>query len=189
MDAESQIPDYGRATTLTARHPRLIKAFQYLGAAIVFGALALVAAKFGYNIWQRAQVMKARHANREAFVNVLQTADIDAATDPDGVVLRLTNGSWIAIRYVAGNNLPQAVARDSGGNWFESDRSFGYALASYRLWQEPRAKAKATNDPIWSEEGFLSVGLNRQLDAIEQSTDLGQARQKLRELGFVEFKP
>jgi hypothetical protein len=81
------------------------------------------------------------------------------------------------------------VARDSGENWFETDRSIGDALAHYRLWQEPRARAKATNDPVWSEEGFLSLGLNRQLDGIEQSTNLAQARQKLRELGFKEFKP
>ena len=181
------------AATLAARHPRLIKVLQYLGAAIVFGTLAFVAARFGYKLWQQAQITRARHANCQAFVDVLQAAgtpeQLEEATDPDGVVLRIKDGSWIAIRYVESDHLPRAVARDSGGSWFETDRQFHYALGHYRLWQEIRARAKATSDPVWSEEGFLSRGLNRQLDAVEQSADLRQARQRLRELGFEEFKP
>ncbi len=179
--------------TLVSRRSRLIRVLQCLGAAIVFGTLAVVTAIFGYNLWQRAQVTRARHAHRNALVQVLQAAgtpeQLEQATGPDGVVLRLKDGSWIAIRFVQGGTLPRAVARDSGGEWFESDRSFGHALAHYRLWQEPRARARTTNDPIWSEEGFLSLGINRQLDAIEQSPDLRQARQKLCELGFSEFQP
>ena len=173
--------------------PRLIRALQCLGAALVFGTLAAVAIWFGHNVWQQVQEMKARHANRDVLAQVLQAAElpqqVDDAVGPDGVVLRIRDGSWVAIRYVEGSTLPRSVARDSGGSWFESDRSFGYALAHYRLWQEPRARAKATNDPVWSEEGFLSMAINRQLDAIEQSADLTQARRKLHDLGFEAFKP
>ena len=189
MNDESKTLDALPAATLTARHPRLIKGLQYLGAAIVFGTLAVVAARFGYNLCLRAQASRTRQANRNAIVHVLQAGNVDDATDPDGVVLRVRDGSWIAIRYVPGNDLPRAVARDSGGSWFESDRAFGNALGGYRYWQGPRARAKATNDPIWSEDGFLALALNRQLDAIEQSPDVAQARQHLRELGFEAFKP
>jgi hypothetical protein len=174
------------AVTFTTRRTRLMKALQHLGAWIVFGTLAVVAVWFGLRLWHWAT---ARHANREALVHLLQTPGVEDRTDPDCLVLRPGDGSWIAIRFVEGNDLPRAVARDSGGNWFETDRSISGALGHYRFWQEPRARAKATNDPEWSEQGFLKLGLNRQLDEIEQSTSLAQARQKLRELGFEEFKP
>ncbi len=181
------------AAVPVGRRNRLIKVVEYLGAAVVFVTLAAVAGRFGYNIWQRATEMKARHANREALVQVLRAAatpeQMEEAVDRDGVVLRTRDGSWIAIRYVESDRLPRAVARDSGGGWFDSDRLFHFALGHYRLWREPRALAKARGDPDWSEETFLSLSLNRQLDDIEKSTDLQQARQKLRELGFEAFKP
>src|SRR5271155_4557288 len=97
LNEEAEIPDHGTpAATLTARHPRLIKSLQYLGAAVVFGTLAAVAGWLGYNLWQRAQVFRARHANRDVIVHVLKAADIDEAAGPNGVVLRTRDGSWIA---------------------------------------------------------------------------------------------
>ena len=175
------------------RSSRMRKLFQYLGAVLVFGTLAVVAARFGYNVWQQVAVSRARAANRQPMVEALRRAgtpdQLNTAVSPDGVVLRISDGSWIAIAYVGSDRLPRSVAHDSGGKWLESDRRFGNALGHYHLWQSPRALARAGQNPDWSEADFLAIGINRDLDQIERSTDLTQARQRLGQLGFEEFTP
>ena len=165
------------------------------GVLLVFLALAAAAVRVGSGLYRRAavasQAAQARRAPLAEAVEAMGSATspeaLEQAVGPDGVVLKTRDGSRIAIRPSPDGG--GAVARDGGGEWLESSRPFRLELAHYHDWQGPRGRAKAAGDPDWSEESFLSLGINRQLDAIEQSADLPAARQKMKELGFSEFRP
>lgn len=177
------------------RRPRLVRVVTTAGAAVVFLALLAAAGWVGARWYRRLEaerrVSREHRAYRDESVAVLRPAsapgEVEQAIAPDGVVLHVRDGSWIAVRCCSASG--GTVARDSGGTWFEGTRPFRLELAHYQFWERARARGKAEQDPDWSESTFLSVGLNRQLDAIEQSADLAQARQRLKELGFREFRP
>jgi hypothetical protein len=87
-----------------------------------------------------------------------------------GVILRLRNGDWIAIRYV--DHPPPtwsvAVVLDSQGQWFVSHRCFRERLQRYR-------HAKRMGQDLAGIEDLL---------AIKQAADLATARQLLLGLQF-----
>ena len=158
---------------------------------IVLLLVAGAAGRWAYVHWQHVVQERARTQYRSSLLAALRGANapeaMQSAVDPDGVVLQTRDG-WIAIRSVDNAPIPLAVAHDSGGAWWESNR-VRQSPHHYRFWQAPRARARAENDSLWSEGGFLSAGINRELDQIEQSVDLTQARQRLQALGFREFTP
>ncbi len=129
------------------------------------------------------------------------TADLTNAVGTLGVVIQLTNNSWIAIRYRdshSGNIRSFAVARDSGGGWYESERHF---CGSLSFW--PRLKSLVADEeeqrklnPEWftnrvsradSDNG--SFPTYKEMMAIESAPDLESARAALKKIGFTEFHP
>jgi hypothetical protein len=67
------------------------------------------------------------------------TTNLETAVGPLGTVLLLRDGSWLAIRYKDSHAYPAwslAVARDSGGTWFESTEHF---YGSFRVIRQLQA--------------------------------------------------
>ena len=94
----------------------------------------------------------------------------------------LSGDGWMAIRLFVHARFPLAVARDSGGTWRKLI-AFGDP-GSLPLLAGAAGRARAEGDPVWSEDGFLSAGINRELDEIEQAGDLSEARQQLQLWGL-----
>ena len=121
--------------------------------------------------------------------------DLTNAVGSLGVVLHLTNQAWIAIRYrdTHGGSLRScAVARDSGGGWFESDVHFCGRL---RGWHDLREKVNAYAEALGtnaSPEEMELLGAMRasrpasfeEMMAIEAAPGLPAARLALQRMGF-----
>jgi hypothetical protein len=113
-----------------------------------------------------------------------------------GLFIPLTNNAWIAIRYVhshAGGPFSCAVARDSGGAWFESDRGFCgfFALWSHVKLQIEGEKEMKRLDPEYSPKHPSIAEQNdgvtpsyQEMVAIESAPDLESARRTLQKIGF-----
>jgi hypothetical protein len=126
-------------------------------------------------------------------------ADLTNAVGTLGLYIPLTNGNWIAIRYRDTHSLriiSCAIARDSGGGWFESNRHFCGSLSSW-----PRHKDEVAGEeelrrtapdlltnhvprPDASTSLFPSYG---EMLAIESAPDLAHARAALQRIGFSPF--
>jgi hypothetical protein len=94
-----------------------------------------------------------------------------------GVVLRPRIGGWVAVRYRdshVGGIWSSAVARDSGGAWFVSDRHYCGRIAVYRRWRE-------------QPEG-PGLPADAELRALEEG-DLDSARGGLEARGFRRVSP
>jgi hypothetical protein len=129
------------------------------------------------------------------------TSELTNAVGYLGWFVQLPGHAWIAIRYRdthSGFVGSSAVARDSSGEWFESDRHF---CGRFQYWprlkdqvqaDEEMRKAKPewfTNSvPLANEDGghFPSF---RELMAIESAPDLESARRGLEKIGFRKLKP
>jgi hypothetical protein len=147
-------------------------------------------------------------STRADSISVLKTAEsTNQLTDvvgPVGLFLALTNGSWIAIRYVDSHGgwalyLPWpvinscAIAKDSGGGWFESDRHF---CGNLKYWHrrkevvEGALEAQQQHPEIFtnrvSSTSFDSPNLPKygEMLALENAPDLAAARAALRQIGF-----
>ena len=134
----------------------------------------------------------------------LQTArtldEMTNAVGPFGLYIALTNGNWIAIRYRDRHSFPIvscAVARDSGGAWFESDRHF---CGSLKYWPQKKMRVeddlelRRTNPELFTNtvplvnESSSRLPTYREMHAIETAPDLGHARSALQKIGFVVLK-
>jgi hypothetical protein len=129
---------------------------------------------------------------------------LSAAKTPDelknvvtnlGAFITQTNGGWIAIRYRESHilgPLSKAVALDSEGHWFESEKPFSGEFRSARalLDRERRYRAESpklfTNvtESIYFKPGTPSEPYYR----LFLATNLETARKELLGLGFREFK-
>jgi hypothetical protein len=91
-----------------------------------------------------------RNRVREALSNA-KPSELGEAVGPLGAVLHFKDGSWIAIGYRDDHSLlpwSVAVARDSGGGWFESAEHFCGHLAVLRSVDESgRVSRKDTSPP------------------------------------------
>ena len=113
-----------------------------------------------------------------------------------GLLLQLTNGGWIAIRYRDthhGMVASCAVARDSEGNWFESDRHFCGSLSFWPHLKETEAAEKEmrekypelyTNKVSRAESDNGIFPSYREMMAIEAAMNMAAAREALRAIGF-----
>lgn len=134
----------------------------------------------------RSRINAARTAEEEKHsVEVLEQATspeaLDEAVGHLGVVFRLPDRSWIAIRYNdshAGGIWSCAVALDSEGNWFHSSHHFCGTLQAYR-------QLKAKPEEAW----LLDNPCYARFQAIEKSANLDAARDELRSMGFADFQP
>jgi hypothetical protein len=111
------------------------------------GFLLLTGAAVGILAWGQpsdAGLSSQQRAEAESF-RVLARArsiqELEQAAGNLGVVLRLRDGGWIAIRYQdshADSAWSSAVARDSHGAWFVSTAHHCGRFAAHRLWRERR---------------------------------------------------
>ena len=143
------------------------------GATILFALSGLGPRRdddVGTPEWRRAQAACAE-AESIRILNRATTIDrLEEAVDHLGVVFRLKDEGWLAIRYQdchAGGIWSSAVARDSAGGWHASNYHFCGRFAGHRKWQkEPRDR---DGDP-----DFLVI----------DGTDVESARKQLVRLGF-----
>jgi hypothetical protein len=128
------------------------------------------------------------------------TADLTNAVGYLGWYISLTNNAWIAIRYRdshGGGVRSCAVARDSGGGWFESDRHFCGSLSYWpRLKEEVAAEEEQrkltpdlfTNHVSRADSDNGMFPSYREMIAVESAPDLESARHALMKLGFRELR-
>ena len=130
---------------------------------------------------------------RREFLSILSAAkttnELQSAVGHWGVLISLRDGSWIAIRYRdthAGRIESLAIARDSGGSWFESDHHFCGAFSNYRVerqrQEEIRLEIAKTGDTNTVPEG--SSGTSAILDAAFAAPSIEAGRKQLLKLGF-----
>jgi hypothetical protein len=144
-------------------------------------ATLLLAAAGGVSWSSRFGFLEGREAAEVESVQELRRAasweQLQEAVGCLGLVLRLPNGSWIAIRYRdshATKFWSSAVALDSEGKWFVSRYHYCGNLAGYRWYKENRgATPKGPELP-----------LHTSLRAIEGAATLDEARHLLTGLGF-----
>jgi hypothetical protein len=111
-----------------------------------------------------------------------------------GVFIPIRDGSWVAIRYRdthAGRIASLAVARDSGGNWFESDHHFCGAFAAYRerlRMEEIRSELAKLGETDTNLTTSARSDTFVALDAITSAASLDDARKQLSKLGFEPLK-
>ena len=127
------------------------------------------------------------------------TAELTNAVGSLGLYIALTNGGWIAIRYRDTHSLPIvscAIARDSDGGWFESNRHFCGSLSSWPRHREQVAGEEElrrtvpdlfTNSAPQTEAPSGSFPSYREMMMIESAADLGSARAALQKIGFSPF--
>jgi hypothetical protein len=128
------------------------------------------------------------------------TADLTNAVGYLGWFVQLTNNDWIAIRYCdshAGGLYSCAVARDSGGGWFESGRHF---CGSFSYWPQLKDEVAANEQIKKHNSSFDTNGAPmadsdngmfpsyREMIAIESAPDLEHARIALKKIGFEELR-
>jgi hypothetical protein len=114
------------------------------------------------------------------------------AVGPLGVVLTLTNGDWIAISYRDLHLLPirsLAIAKDSGGQWFESHHHFCGSLSFWPRRKQNVADALALERDYPQASDDSVARLTNQtgyceMFAIESAPDLTHARIALRKVHF-----
>ena len=144
-----------------------------------------------------------RRASIRVLKAVRSTSDFTNAVGYYGLFMALTNNQWIVIRYRdshAGGVFSCAVARDSSGGWFESNRHF---CGSLRYWPQFKEEVAAdeekrraypefylTNKDLvaradWPTGMFPTYG---EMIAIESAPDLESARRALRNIGFKDLR-
>lgn len=113
-----------------------------------------------------------------------------------GLMMQLTNGGWMAIRYRdmhRGFFASCAIARDNEGNWFESDRHFCGSLAFWPRFKEAEAAEKEmrekypelyTNKVSRAESDNGTFPSYREMMAIEAAPNMKAAREALQAIGF-----
>ncbi len=104
-----------------------------------------------------------------------------------GTFLTFPDGSWMAIRYRdlhSGGVFSSAVARDSGGDWFQSDYHFcGYFKAYPDRLEDQLGLEEAVAEGLLTNAPNVMTGFEG-IHALATSPDLASARQNLLALDF-----
>lgn len=120
--------------------------------------------------------------------------ELDKVTSGLGVHLRLSDGSWIAIRYWDSHALTNfyscAVALCSDGSWYESDWHFCGTLRQYTDRTRTFTEAGADDSLTGTERTSVSSGSfaqepARTLQRIERASSLNEAKGLLVSLRFT----
>jgi hypothetical protein len=119
-----------------------------------------------------------------------------------GAFVPLSNGSWIAIRYVerrSGAIYYCAIARDSAGSWFECDRLFDASLSEF--WWELKMRQGMSAEEMrtigiepWTN--VVTIGRTNswhipkldELIPLALAPDLQSAHRELAKIGFTELQ-
>ncbi len=121
--------------------------------------------------------------------NAETRAELEQAVGDLGVFLPLKDGPWIAIRYRDSHGWPmwsQAIARDSGGQWYESREHFCGVFLGYRQYPSTiremvQYDIAAGRDTAPTTRLFAP---SPEIDAVGSAPDLPTARTALIKLGF-----
>jgi hypothetical protein len=146
------------------------------------------------------------YETRRESIRILQAAhttpELTNAVGYLGWFVQLTNHEWIAIRYRdthSGFVGSSSVARDSGGEWFESDRHFCGRFQFWpnlKLWVQAEEEQRKLTPHLFTNRVSLadnddeagSFPTYRELMAIESAPDLESARRGLLQIGFKKLK-
>ena len=129
--------------------------------------------------------------NRQEALTILSAAkttyEVEQAVGNLGIFIPLRDGSWIAIRYRdthRGYLASLAIARDSGGNWYESDHHYCGEFIAYK--HDRRESEELHSEP--AEPGEVATNARSEsfaaLDAVFNAPSLEVGRQRLLKLGF-----
>lgn len=118
-----------------------------------------------------------RYRAREALASAA-AQDLEAAVERLGAVFHFHDGSWLAIRYRDSHTFPAwslAIARDSGGRWFESGfhfcGTFGVVRDLDAIDRELGAESLPAHDPPRDHAEWVRL--------LAASPDLATARGRL----------
>lgn len=168
-----------------SRHTRRQRTFRRL-CIVALVTLAVTAVPLG--LLSYAASAAARRARAESVELLASAAGVDAleeAVGPLGVVIRLQDGAWIAISYrdshSAANFFSSSVALCSDGTWLESDEHYCGEFGAYRsMRHQAREMSLAGLDSM----PFVEALGEQRLTRVEAATHLGDARDRLCEMGF-----
>lgn len=171
--------------------------------------LLLLLAVAGLGAWSytaaRSATARLDGETRKSFkllAEIRDTNDLPRVVGTLGAWFTYSTNEWLAIRYRDGSrpDWSVAVARDSEGNWFQTDRRFGGALASYHLKRVRHAKLlterltdsyasyddanKAVVDKAIAGADPAAVPAMAPYHALALATNLAAARPALIALGF-----
>lgn len=185
-DAPAGTPPLDRAR----RTPLLVKVL--LG--IIGGFVLLVAGFVGVeHVWSRVYIARARTDSAKILRRASTDEELKDAAGRLGVVLRVKDGSWIAIRYRDSHGLPfwsSAVARCSDGSWYENDYHFCGTFSFYTQARDQIASGEYSEDFVRGTQDHLASGpTTSACQKIESSNDFATAKGHLEGLGFTQWKP
>lgn len=122
----------------------LRSAFGTILIILVAAILSIILYGILSSAWAKARAESARRGLSDALARARTPEELDAAVGPLGAVIRTDWGDWVAIAYDDDRHNPMAswaLARDSGGGWFESRRHFCRAFSACLAGERPGAQA------------------------------------------------
>lgn len=176
-----------------------MRVLKIIGLLVILGVVGFFA--YVFLIYPATWHSSTRRDSVRVLAAAQSLSQLTNAVGDLGWFVELTNHEWIAIRYRdthSGFVSSSAVARDSGGEWFESERHF---CGRFQYW--PHLKEQIQGDeeqrkltPEWftngirmADEGGGHFPSYRELIAVESAQDLAGARLALEKIGFRKFKP
>jgi hypothetical protein len=153
------------------------RAIKIIGATVVLLLVAFLLFPFIYGpIWE----MRARKDS----IRILARTDAkDELASESNLFLTFPDESWIAIRYRdlhAGGVHSTSIARDSGGQWYESSRHFCALIDGYRSSYEMYRLERELGE---TEDFHVSSGFDS-IHAVAMAPSLVSAREELIKMGF-----
>jgi len=134
-----------------------------------------------------------RMESRRLLSNAATPEQLEEAVGTLGVFYTFPDGSWLAIRYRdshAGGIWSMAVARDSGGGWYQSSEHFcgAFSISSFEM----NLQKMGLDLDDKSEKGSAEIAppdsRNQWICSLAKSPDLPSARQRLLSAYFTEMK-
>lgn len=176
-----------------------MRAFKVIAALVIVLVIA-------FSVYIEVIYPATWHSNmRRESIKLLKAAqttdDLMNAVGRRGAFFPLTNNQWVAIRYRDTHAVgirSMAMARDSGGGWFESRRHFCGTFSGWKFrkrmaeTEEELRKSSPelfTNDVAKAESESEFMPSHQEMMAIESASDLEKAREALKKIGFTEFRP
>jgi len=153
------------------------RTIKIIGATLVLLVMAFLLFPFAYGpFWE----LRARRESIHILAKTDAKAELASASN---LFLTFPDESWIAIRYRdlhAGGVHSTSIARDSGGQWFESSRHFCALFDGYRSSYEiyRLEKELGETEDFHDSSGFESI------HAVAMAPNLDSAREELIKMGF-----
>ena len=131
---------------------------------------------------------------RRESINILESAqtksELVRAVGSLGIFLEFPDNSWMAIRYRdshAGGIFSTAVALDSGGEWFESNKHFCGKFKIYPKMLEDQTSWEKVKKELGDAPNINFLKGFEDLHGLATSNNLETARKNLMSMGFTKF--